>query len=252
MIKRIQQKIKNLGKLTLFFMLTSCTFGAQAHDPQNTHQETPLLNQLSQKEIKEGWQLLFDGKTLNGWRKFHGEAATSPWKIEDGALMLEAKGGGDIITEHKYGSFILELDWKISPGGNSGIFYRVVEENQKEIWWSGPEYQILDNDNQSYSPLATEKSASLFALYAASEDHTRPVGQFNKTRLVIKGQKVRHWLNGYLVAEYEINSEDWNDRIAKSKFSVFSKFGTEKRGHIGLQDHGHQVWFRNIKILPLD
>ncbi len=233
-------------------MLFSTTPGAQAHDTQKISQEGALLNQLSQEEIKQGWQLLFDGKSLSGWRQFHGAAAASPWTVSEDSLMLEAKGGGDIISEKKYGSFILELDWKISPGGNSGIFYRVVEENQKEIWWSGPEYQILDDDNQSYTPLTTERSAALFALYPAKTDHTKPVGQFNKTRLVIKGQNVQHWLNGHLVTEYEVNSKDWNARVGKSKFSVFNHFGTVERGHIGLQDHGHQVWFRNIKILPLD
>jgi len=212
------------------------------------------LNALSDQERRDGWQLLFDGKTTAGWRKYRGKGMPGRWKVEDGALVMQpraGKDGGDIVTEGQYQNFELALEWKISPGGNSGLMYRVTEEGGAPFE-TGPEYQLLDNARHPDGRSPLTSAASCYALYAPSRDATRPVGQWNQTRVVVRGNHVEHWLNGEKVVQYELGSADWQKRVQASKFKNSPRFGKAPRGHIDLQDHGNEIAFRNIKVRPLN
>jgi hypothetical protein len=221
---------------------------AQAADAADAKQNT-----LTEKEKKEGWKLLFDGKTTKGWRRFKGKGMPDKWKVADGVLGFypdDGKNGGDIVTTDKYANFELVLDWKISEGGNSGLMYR-VSETEGAPYMTGPEYQLLDNAKHSDGKNPKTSAASCYALYAPSKDMTKPIGEWNRTRLVVNGNHVEHWLNGKKVVEYELGSDDWQKRVKASKFKDMAKFGKETKGHIDLQDHGNRVEFRNIKIRVL-
>ncbi len=220
-------------------------------------------NTLTEKEKKNGWFLLFDGKTADGWRGFKKDAFPEfGWKVVDGALMVKYSGkgeeghGGDIITEKQYDNFHLKVDWKISPGGNSGILYLVNEsEDYEAIWHTAPEMQVIDGFGYGYHHdyilNIRQISGALYDLYPPKKAMAKEVGKWNHAELIIKGNKVEHWLNGVMVVKYELTSEDLKKRISKSKFAKYDAFLKAKKGHIGLQDHGEQVWYRNIKIKPM-
>jgi hypothetical protein len=215
--------------------------------------ENQAPNTLTDAERAAGWKLLFDGKTTDGWRAYRGKTMPDKWQVLHGTLTLKPKGGkhgGDIVTVDEYDSFELALEWKISPGGNSGIMYR-VSESEDAPYHTGPEYQLLDNAKHADGRSKLTSAASCYALYPPNKDMTRPVGEWNLTRLVVNGNHVEHWLNGMKVAEYEIGSDDWNKRVKASKFKDMPKFAKEPKGHIDLQDHGDEIAFRNIKVRPL-
>jgi hypothetical protein len=215
--------------------------------------DEPALNTLTDKEKADGWKLLFDGKTNKGWHKYKGKDIGDQWKAVDGALTLahkSGKNGGDIVTDDMFDSFELAIEWKVTKGANSGIMYRVAE-TEDAPYFTGPEYQILDNAGHEDGKHKETSAASCYALYAPSEDATKPVGEWNQTRIVIKGDHVEHWLNGKKVVSYDLGSDDWNKRVAASKFKEWKKFGTIKKGGIDLQDHGDDVAYRNIKIRVL-
>lgn len=209
-------------------------------------------NTLTEAEQKAGWTLLFDGGTTKGWRGFKKDTIPDGWKAVDGCLARVDKGG-DIITTDEFTDFELSLEWKIAKGGNSGIFYRVAEgDGLDNVWQTGPEMQVLDNDfhNDGQNPLTS--AGSNYALYPAPRDLTLPVGHFNQARIIVDHGKVEHWLNGELVCSYELGSEEWSKRVAASKFAAMPRYGREPKGHIALQDHGDAVAYRNIKIRRLD
>ena len=171
------------------------------------------------------------------------------WHIAGGVLSKEG-AVDDLVTKQSFGNFELELEWKIGRGGNSGIFYRGTREYD-HIYWSGPEYQLLDDANAGDGSNRLTAAAAAYALYGAPAGIVLPFDHWNKTRLVVKGTHVEHWLNGEKVVEFEFGSEDWNTRVGKSKFKDMKRFGKEPRGHIDLQDHGNEVAYRNIKLRPL-
>jgi hypothetical protein len=211
------------------------------------------LNTLTDAERAAGWKLLFDGKTTEGWRAYRGKTMPDKWQVVDGTLTFHPKAsgkGGDIITVEQYDNFELALEWKIAPGGNSGIMYRVAE-TEDAPYYTGPEYQLLDNAKHADGRSRLTSAASCYALYAPSKDMTKPVGEWNKTRLIVNGSHVEHWLNGEKVVTYEIGSTGWEERVKASKFKDWKRFGKETKGHIDLQDHGDAIAFRNIKIRPL-
>jgi hypothetical protein len=196
---------------------------------------------------------LFDGKTTKGWRAYKGTDVPAAWKVEDGALTLDKKEGdkgGDIMTVAQYDSFELTLEWRVAEGGNSGVMYH-VQETEKAPWQTGPEVQVLDNAKHKDGKSALTSAGSCYALYPPSKDVTRKVGEWNEVRLVVDGPRVEHWLNGEKIVEYEKGSADWNAKVAASKFKAFPNFGKPTRGHIVLQDHGDRVWFRNIRLRPI-
>lgn len=201
-------------------------------------------NTLTEAEKAAGWRLLFDGQTTSGWRNYRKPDISPGWKVEDGALVRAAAGAGDIITVETFEAFELSLEYNISPGGNSGLMYHVTEEAATP-WRTGPEIQIQDVGSAAKDP---QKTGWLYQLYRSDVDAARPAGQWNEIRILITPQQCATWLNGQLYYEYVKGSDDWNARVAKSKFAKEPGFGKATRGHICLQDHGNPVRFRNIKI----
>jgi len=211
------------------------------------------INTLSKKEIKQGWQLLFDGKTMENWKTFNGGEVTG-WKIIDGVLQNSGGGsdhGGDIITKKQFQNFELSLEWKIAAKSNSGIFYHVQEGVVDAIYQSGPEYQLLSDENWPTKIHADQYSGANYAMQAPVNAKVVPLNEWNKTKILVNGTHVEHWLNGTKVVEYELWSDDWKARKAKGKWKDMPLYGMAKKGHIGLQDHGGLTMFRNIKIKEL-
>lgn len=200
-----------------------------------------------------GWRVLFDGSDLSAWRGYKRQDVPPAWRIENGTLTFAPAGdgnGGDLITRDQYGDFELTLEWKISPGGNSGIMYRVTEAADR-TYETGPEMQVLDNSMHQDGKNPLTSAGSDYALYAPARDVTRPVGEWNAVRILVRGNHVEHWLNGEKVVEYELGSPDWEAKVKASKFAEWPGYGRASRGHIALQDHGDRVWYRNVKIRAL-
>lgn len=219
-------------------------------------------NSLTDQEKADGWMLLFDGSTTEGWRGYNDDAFPDKgWAVVDGVLMVRPPGeedeyGGDIITTRKYRNFILKMEWKVEKGGNSGIFYHGIEQPTQRIYWSAPEYQVLDNENHpdaNRGENGNRKSASLYDLIPPEpQDAAKPFGEWNQAKIVVDNPHVEHWLNGVKVLEYDRWTPGWYEMLRNSKFVDHPEFGDAHRGYIGLQDHGDQVSFRNIKIRELD
>lgn len=212
-----------------------------------------MINTLTRQEKDEGWQLLFDGSSLDNWKIFN-DGKVMGWKVKDGVLYNSGVGsdhGGDIITDAKFSDFILELEWKISEKSNSGIFYHVEEGLTDAIYQSGPEYQLLD-DKGWPTPLNPDQyTGANYAMHAPINSKVKPTGQWNHTKIVVKGAHVEHWLNGSKVVKYQLWNNDWEARKNKSKWKDEPYYGKAEEGHIGLQDHGGLTMFRNIKLKKL-
>jgi len=206
-------------------------------------------NTLTEEEKKAGWKLLFDGKTTEGWKGYKKDKVSEGWQVIEGVLTL-AKGGGDICTVEEFADFEFQCDWKISAGGNSGIMYRVAE-TRGAPYETGPEYQVLDDEKHGDGKNPLTSAGSIYAVYAPAKKVVKPAGEWNHTKIVAKGNHLEHWLNGEKVCEAEIGSEDWNAKVAKSKWAKVTSYGKETKGKIDLQDHGNKVEFKNIKILAL-
>lgn len=197
-----------------------------------------------------GWHSLFDGRTQNGWRVYKSSAQSSGWTARDGVLMKTGETD-DIITTDQFGDFELELEWKLAPGGNAGIFYRATEEYVK-VYWSAPEYQLLDDAAHSDGGNRVTSAGAAYALYPAPAGAVRPANQWNSTRIVVRGPHVEHWLNGTKLLEYELWSPDWEAKVKASKFVEWPNYGRAKRGHIAIQgDHEGELSLRNIRIREL-
>ena len=212
-------------------------------------------NTLTDAEKKAGWILLFDGHSLDGWRAYKkSDAAGLRWKIDDNSLSLPAQTAsgtraGDIISKDTFEQFELSVDWKVALGSNSGIKYFVLEDLDSAI---GHEYQVIDDERHPDAKVGPHRqTAAFYDVLPASDRPLKPAGEWNSTRIVVRGQTVEHWLNGKKVLQYELNSPALNAAIEKSKFKGIERFGKRQNGHILLQDHGDEVWFRNIKIRRL-
>jgi len=193
------------------------------------------------------WRVLFDGTSLDAWRGYKTNTVPSGWHIVDGTL---AKGAavGDIISKDEFGDFKLELEWKIGEAGYSGIFYRGTEEYD-HIYWSAPEYQLLDDIKGADNKPRLTSAGAAYALYPSPPGHLKPVGEWNQARIVAKSAHVEHWLNGIKLLEYELWSPDWEAKVRMSKFAAYPNFGRAKKGHIALQgDHTGTLAFRNIRV----
>jgi hypothetical protein len=206
-------------------------------------------NTLTADERAAGWRLLFDGKTTAGWRGFRKTEMPAGWQVTPDGALTRAGSAGDIVTVEQFGSFDLAFEWKIAPGGNSGVMFHVTEELAAP-WNTGPEYQILDNPGHADGAKPETSTASDYALHAPSKDVSKPAGSWNQSRLVVSGTQVEHWLNGEKVVSYVLESPEWVALVAKSKFAKYPKFGRAGSGHIALQDHGDTVAYRSIKIRP--
>ncbi len=209
-------------------------------------------NLLSKEEQAQGWKLLFDGSTPAGWLGFKSAAFPEKgWKIEQGALVaLAGGGGGDIISAQEYGDFELEFDWRVAPKANSGVIYRVSDQGET-TWASGPEYQVLDDAALGQKPEALHSAGALYALCEPGPKHPNPAGQFNRSRIVLRGWNIEHWLNGERLLVCDLASVDGQARIARSKFASMPLFAKSDRGRIALQDHGDEVAYRNLKLREL-
>ncbi|MEO9477654.1 MAG: family 16 glycoside hydrolase [Cyclobacteriaceae bacterium] len=231
--------------------------------PGFTNDYKVVQNQLTDKEKADGWKLLFDGKTTNGIRNFKSDKLGKKWQARNGALVFvgkdadaagwQAEDGGDIIiTDKPYKNFEFSIDWKISEGGNSGIIYNVLEDDDYEyVWHTGMEYQILDNVRHPDGQIFKHRAGDLYDLLPTRFVTVNPVGEWNRTRIIAKDNHIEHWLNGYKVVEYDRGTPEWDALVSGSKFGEMPGFGKADAGFIALQDHGDKVWYRNIKIKEL-
>lgn len=222
-------------------VFAACVGTASAADP------AAAPNTLTEAEKAAGWKLLFDGKTFDGWRNYKKDKVSPGWKVVDGAMVRAEKGAGDIVTADQYGAYELSLEYKISKGGNSGIMFHVTEE-EGAPFMTGPEIQVQDNKD-GHDP---QKAGWLYQLYKPETDATKPVGEWNQVRLLLTPEKSEVHMNGVKYYEFVKGSDDWNERVAKSKFKAWAKFGKPTKGFICLQDHGNEVAYRNVKIRSLD
>ena len=218
-------------------------------------------NKLTSKEKAEGWELLFDGKTLAGWRDYNGTELTGPWTVEDGAILAEGEGSdasGYIVTDREFANFELVWDWKISRGGNSGMLYHVVEHPKYPVpYITGPEYQLIDDDNwEEVNGFALEpwqRCAVDYAMYVPDFETRKlnPAGEWNTSKIVFDNGHVSYWLNGQMTVEFDAWTPDWYARKDSGKWENAPEYGLARKGHICLQDHGYPAWFKNIKIREL-
>jgi hypothetical protein len=216
--------------------------------------DNPLL---TDEEQKEGWKLLFDGTAITGWHNYGGGGVGSNWKVEDGTLKFagsEKKDtiAQDIVTDDEYENFHLKLEWKIDTGANSGIMFYVKEDTaHRRPYWTGPEMQILDNEKHPDSKIIKHRAGDLYDLISCSKETVKPALEWNQVEIKALNGKLDFWLNGENVVSTQMWDDNWNKMIANSKFKQWPGFGTFKKGKICLQDHGNNVWFRNIKIRSL-
>src|SRR5262245_10688229 len=198
-------------------------------------------------KYEEPWRALFDGSSLDAWRGYKSDRVPSGWRIVDGSLAKDVRVA-DVVSMDEFGNFELELDWKIGEAGNSGIFYRGTEEYD-HIYWSAPEYQLLDDIKAADNKSRLTCAGAAYALYPSPAGHLRPVGEWNRTRIVANGAQIEHWLNGFKLLEYELWSPDWESKLKMSKFAMYPNFGRAGKGHIAMQgDHPGTLAFRNIRV----
>ncbi len=192
------------------------------------------------------WIALFDGTSLDAWRGYRMDSVPAGWQIQDGTL-ARVGPGADLITREQFGSFELELEWKLAPGGNSGIMFKVTEAGDQS-YETGPEIQVLDDERHSDGGSRLTSAGAAYGLYPAPLGAVKPVGEWNHVRLLVDGTHVQQWLNGTLMADYQLYSDEWKGLVAASKFKQWPGYGMAAEGHIALQDHGDPVWYRNIRI----
>ncbi len=249
--------------------------------PEYTVVEKPQVDLSTLEKDADGYYILFNGKDLTGWRTYGKDAATARWTVEDGCIKFSGTGtgegqtgeGGDLIFAHKFQNFVFEFDWKVSKGGNSGVFYlaqEVTTEKDGEVRWepiyiSSPEYQVLDNANHPDAMLGVDgnrQSASLYDMIPAKPQNQNPYGEWNKGKIMVYKGTVVHGQNDANVVEYHLWTQQWTDMLQASKFSaekwplafeLLNNCGGEKHeGYLGFQDHGDDVWYRNIRVKVLD
>ena len=245
--------------------------------PEYTVVDNAQVDLASFPQDKDGYYVIFDGKTLNGWRGYGKDKAPSRWTVEDGAIKFNGSGGGeaqtgeggDLIFAKKFKNFELEMEWKVSKGGNSGIFYLAQEvKNDKggmePIFISAPECQVLDNENHPDAKLGVDgnrKASSLYDMIPAKPQNAKPYGEWNQVAIVVNNGTVTHFMNGAKVVTYKLWTPEWTQMLQNSKFSeakwpvafqLLNNCGGENHeGFIGMQDHGDTVWFKNIKVKEL-
>lgn len=217
-------------------------------------------NTLTRSEMQEGWQLLFDGKTTAGWHTYGQSGMGQAWKVADGVLYFDTTrqgrrivGGGDMTTNEEYENFHLKYDWKIAPGGNSGVIFLVHEDTSKYrvSYLTGPEAQIIDNNGHADAKIHKHRAGDLYDLVASSQETVRPLDQWNQAEIRLLNGKLDLYLNGTNVVSTTMWDDQWKNLVANSKFRTWPGFAQFKKGRIALQDHGNTVYFRNIKIRKL-
>lgn len=237
MLRCFTANSKKRGQLALI-VTASMILSAELH-----------AQEVTESEKKQGWVSLFDGKTFNGWRNYKGEGVRDGWKIVDGT-MQHTKDGGDLITEKQYENYELKLEWKIEEGSNSGLFLS-VQEDQKKIYYTGIEMQILDDERHPDGVHEKHVSGACYGLYKPPAGAVGKVGSWNKVRVLKQGDHYQFFLNEVKTADFKTEGEEFRKLVAESKFKKWPAFATHLKGHIGLQDHGNVVWFRHLKIRPI-
>ncbi|MCC9165514.1 3-keto-disaccharide hydrolase [Pontibacter harenae] len=214
-------------------------------------------NIIASSAVAQGnWISLFDGKSLTGWHSYGKSTAGEAWKVEDGVLRLDAasaKEGGDLLTDDSYENFHLKLDWKISQNGNSGIIFYLKDEpaQYQQTWETGLEMQVLDNEGHPDAKIPKHRAGDLYDLISSSEETVKPAGEWNQAEIISNNGLLELYLNGTKVVTTTLWDDNWKKMVAESKFSSMPDFGTYKTGKIALQDHGDDVWFKNIMIKRL-
>jgi hypothetical protein len=240
------QRAGILGALLLAFGAGVGDCGRAAADEV----AAPAAAKAKGKKREKGFTKLLQGDPAKTWVGYNKEAGwPDGWELADGVLHRKS-GGGDLQTVEEFQDFDLRFAWKVSEGGNSGVMYRVSRE-KGPAYETGPEYQVLDNAKHRDGKSPLTSSGSLYALYAPEPVEMKPAGEWNTARIVVKGNHIQHFLNGNKVVDAEIGSEDWNKRLAASKFASWPKFTKNNRGFVVIQDHGDEVWFRNVRIKKL-
>lgn len=257
----MKKTIYALSCIAMATMMASCGSNTNKKAADNTAAEA------------DEWIVLFDGETFDGWRGYNRTDMPAAWTIEDGAIKINgsgmgeagAKDGGDIIFDRKFKDFELEFEWKVDKGSNSGVFYLAQEIPDQPIFISAPEYQVLDNENHPDAKLGVDgnrQSASLYDMIPAKPQNAKPFGEWNTGKIMVYKGTVAHYLNGEPVVEYHLWTPQWKEMLDNSKFSqdkwpqayelLLNCGGENHEGYIGFQDHGDNVWFRNIRVKPLD
>ena len=246
-----------MGVIAIVAMaLISCT-----SQKETSGTTSDLPNTLTPEQTADGWQLLFDGESLKGWKRFNHDTIGPLWSVKEGAILCDGEGlgegsgemGGSLVTTREFGNFELSLEYKLSPGGNSGILYHVIEDSKyKYDYETGPEFQLLDDGGWKGELREEQKAGGNYDMYAAAASKkVNPAGEWNTARIVYYDGHVEHWLNGQKVVEFEENSDDFKTRYDNSKWKDYPDWNKSKTGAIALQDHGAPVYFRNIRIKEL-
>jgi hypothetical protein len=211
----------------------------------------------AQSPKSKGTVKLFDGKTTTGWHTYNKTTVGSAWEVQDGALHMNPKtkgteGGGDLVTDKEYSNFHLKYDWKVAPGANSGLIFYVHEDPKyKQTYLTGPEMQVLDNEGHKDGKITKHRSGDLYDMLKSTSEPVKPLGQWNKAEIISDNGKLTFFLNGVKIVETTMWDDNWKALIAGSKFKTWEGFGTYKTGKIALQDHGDEVWYKNITIKEL-
>lgn len=242
-----RHRLRSIAFMLSLPILAACQGTQDSGESIDTASSSTMTDSI---DAQSQWTSLFDGATLNGWQG-HGTPGVTPpgWSVENGTL-VRSDSGGDLVTVDQYANFELEFEWMVGSAGNSGVFYRINPDVER-TYMSAPEYQVLDDSLHADGKSRLTSAGAVYGLYPSPEGHTRPTGEWNQGRIVVDGAKVEHWLNGTLMAAYELWSPDWEQRVKDSKFNEWPSYGRATRGHIGVQDHGDRVAYRNIRIKVL-
>jgi len=247
--------IKNILVAGSAVVMLSCNNSASKQTTQST-----AMNTLTNEEKKEGWELLFDGESTKGWHKYGNKPVGKSWKVADGTIYLDAsvkkegkvEDGGDIVTDEDFDNFHLKYDWKISVNGNSGVIFYAQEDNKyKWPWETGPEMQVLDNNGHPDAKIIKHRAGDLYDLISSSKETVKPAMEWNTAEIKSVNGKLDLYLNGENIVSTTLWDDNWKKLVAGSKFKNMPDFGKYQKGKLGLQDHGNDVWFRNIKIRRL-
>lgn len=256
-----------MKKLNLFYLLVLLmavfTLSCQKSETKQETTAEAAPNTLTEEEKAAGWELLFDGATLDGWKRYNRDTIGPLWTVKDGVIICDGTGfgegsggdvGGSLMTTKSFGNFELSFEWKITPGGNSGVLYHVVESPEyKHDYETGPEYQVMDDDGWQGGALNdAQKAGSNYDMFEApATKKVMPVGEWNTSKIVYNNGHVEHYLNGEKTVEFDESSEEYNKRYQSSKWVEYPGWNKSKVGAISLQDHGAPVYYRSIKVRAL-
>jgi hypothetical protein len=236
--------------VTMGLMVVAACTPMGSNPPAETGATTSVATGAAAAQSASGWRPLFDGTNTDAWRGYKTQTMPAGWHIQDGVL---TKTGSveDIVTKDQFGNFELAWDWKLSPGGNAGVFYRGTEEYD-HIYWSAPEYQLLDDAGHPDGKSRLTSAGSDYALYPSPAGVVKPANEWNSSMIVANGNTVQHWLNGQKLLEYEINSPDWVAKVKASKFAAYPNYARAAKGYIVIQgDHDGTLSIRNVRIREL-